>query len=385
MKIILFSTWQCKLNVQYIVARYSEDIAWTQNAENVLIYNKGKSLGVQNEKALPNVGREAHTYLAHIISNYHSLADITVFTQARISDHGHLQDLKSLYQLVNDAGTIGFSKNFKIFGHNHTWFGRSFNLKIKNELAIRYKINPEDIVKIEFGNWFEKNFGEPYPRHLFVYENALFAVSKSMILSRPENFYKSFFDQLSHSSAPIEAHFLERSWFYIFNCHKLVEIAWGLMAFEFLSEFSSCYASYVINPRSLFLVDIFSGQMVSGDKNGENVQQINLYQSYFDLFRKYLNNPSISLYRGPSGHFLSLLPDAYLDFIYIDGDHSYKGVKIDIELARKKVKSGGFICGHDYTPQFPGVIQAVDEFCASYKVKLELTKEDKCPSYLIVN
>lgn len=109
------------------------------------------------------------------------------------------------------------------------------------------------------------------------------------------------------------------------------------------------------------------------------------YTSYFDFFKKYLNNPSISLYRGPSGHFLSLLPDAYLDFIYIDGDHSYRGIKIDIELARKKVKVGGFICGHDYTPQFPGVIQAVDEFCNTYKTKLELTQEDKCPSYLIVN
>ena len=152
----------------------------------------------------------------------------------------------------------------------------------------------------------------------------------------------------------------------------------------FNGAFSQCIID-IINPRSLFLVDIFAGQMISGDKNGENVQQINLYQSYFDLFRKYLNNPSISLYRGPSGHFLNLLPDDYLDFIYIDGDHSYKGVKIDIELARKKVRSGGFICGHDYTAQFPGVIQAVDEFCASYHTKLELTQSDKCPSYLIFN
>jgi hypothetical protein len=152
----------------------------------------------------------------------------------------------------------------------------------------------------------------------------------------------------------------------------------------FNGNFSQCIID-VINPRRLFLVDIFSGQMVSGDKNGENVQQINLYQSYFDLYRKYLNNPSVSLYRGPSGHFLSLLPDGYLDFIYIDGDHSYKGVKIDIELARKKVKPGGVICGHDYTPQFPGVVQAVDEFCTGYNTKLELTESDKCPSYLILN
>ena len=152
----------------------------------------------------------------------------------------------------------------------------------------------------------------------------------------------------------------------------------------FNGNFSQCIID-IINPRRLFLVDIFSGQMISGDKNGENVQQINLYQSYFDLFKKYLNNPNVSLYRGPSGHFLSLLPDAYLDFIYIDGDHSYNGVKIDIELAKKKVKKGGFICGHDYTSQFPGVIKAVDEFCSNYKTSFILTEDDKCPSYLITN
>jgi hypothetical protein len=45
----------------------------------------------------------------------------------------------------------------------------------------------------------------------------------------------------------------------------------------FNGAFSQCIID-LINPRSLFLVDIFAGQMVSGDKNGENVQQINLYQ-----------------------------------------------------------------------------------------------------------
>jgi hypothetical protein len=152
----------------------------------------------------------------------------------------------------------------------------------------------------------------------------------------------------------------------------------------FNGSFSQCIID-IANPRSLFLVDIFSGQMISGDKNGENVQQINLYQSYFDLFRKYLNNPNVRLYRGPSGHFLNALPDGYLDFIYIDGDHSYKGVQIDIELSRKKVKTRGFICGHDYTPQFPGVVQAVNEFCSNHNTKIELTEADMCPSYFIVN
>ena len=98
-----------------------------------------------------------------------------------------------------------------------------------------------------------------------------------------------------------------------------------------------------------------------------------------------MQNSSVRIYRGSGEHFLSLIPDEYLDFIYIDSSHCYEDTKKEIELSKRKVKRGGFICGHDYTPQFPGVIQAVDEFCKKYNLETELTTEDKCPSYLIIN
>jgi hypothetical protein len=54
--------------------------------------------------------------------------------------------------------------------------------------------------------------------------------------------------------------------------------------------------------------------------------------------------------------------DKTLDFVFIDGDHSYKGVKEDIIAWLPKVKGTGFISGHDYNhPRLPGVKQAVDE------------------------
>jgi hypothetical protein len=40
-----------------------------------------------------------------------------------------------------------------------------------------------------------------------------------------------------------------------------------------------------------------------------------------------------------------------LDFIYIDGSHQYSHVKFDIKEARKVVKKGGVISGHDYYPE----------------------------------
>jgi hypothetical protein len=50
-----------------------------------------------------------------------------------------------------------------------------------------------------------------------------------------------------------------------------------------------------------------------------------------------------------------------IDFVYIDGDHSYEGVSGDIATWFFKVRDGGIIGGHDYNhPNFPGVKKAVD-------------------------
>jgi predicted O-methyltransferase YrrM len=41
--------------------------------------------------------------------------------------------------------------------------------------------------------------------------------------------------------------------------------------------------------------------------------------------------------------------DESLDFVYIDAEHTYDGVRADIHAWLPKVRKGGFIGGHDYT------------------------------------
>lgn len=55
-----------------------------------------------------------------------------------------------------------------------------------------------------------------------------------------------------------------------------------------------------------------------------------------------------------------LVPDASLDFVFIDADHSEPAVAIDIARWAPKVRTGGWVGGHDYNRKFPGVIAAVD-------------------------
>ena len=57
--------------------------------------------------------------------------------------------------------------------------------------------------------------------------------------------------------------------------------------------------------------------------------------------------------------------DSFLDFVYIDANHSYATCLEDISAWTPKVKKGGFVCGDDYTRSVkPGnqVIQAVNDY-----------------------
>lgn len=56
----------------------------------------------------------------------------------------------------------------------------------------------------------------------------------------------------------------------------------------------------------------------------------------------------VTLKEGDSAQLLKEFPDEFFDWIYIDGDHSYEGVKADIESAKQKVKRGGYLVFNDF-------------------------------------
>jgi predicted O-methyltransferase YrrM len=56
------------------------------------------------------------------------------------------------------------------------------------------------------------------------------------------------------------------------------------------------------------------------------------------------------------------IPNNSLDYIFIDGDHSYEAVNRDIRNYYSKVKSGGIFAGHDFSWHKQEVQRAVFEF-----------------------
>jgi hypothetical protein len=71
-----------------------------------------------------------------------------------------------------------------------------------------------------------------------------------------------------------------------------------------------------------------------------------------------------------------MFTDGSLDVVYIDADHSYRGVKSDVNYWFKKIESGGLFCGHDYKEEgVPGVKRAVDEFAKKYGLNIQVTED----------
>lgn len=54
--------------------------------------------------------------------------------------------------------------------------------------------------------------------------------------------------------------------------------------------------------------------------------------------------------RGKTTDVIDQIADSELDFAYIDGDHTLKGIAIDLVRSYPKVRIGGYIGGDDFTP-----------------------------------
>lgn len=196
---------------QLVIAKYKEDISWAKNLDSwdVVIYSKDRSETDSQCVSLPNLGREAHTYLFHILNNYEKLADVLVFAQGHPFDHSpnflnHLQNLPQ----------------------NLTYFPLSIHDFLLDELGNPHLTgNPPTTYGLNFKQFFEHVLGRPCPILMYCVGNALFAVSKERILAHPKEFYEKCLHTITCLESPtssrvdqniMEAHYFERLWHAIF-------------------------------------------------------------------------------------------------------------------------------------------------------------------------
>jgi len=86
---------------------------------------------------------------------------------------------------------------------------------------------------------------------------------------------------------------------------------------------------YKSNPKHLYLVDCWEAKGTSsGDVDGNNMKHFSSGEELWKSVKsRYEFYPNISIHRQYSSEFLKTLENSSIDVIYIDGDHSYNGVK----------------------------------------------------------
>jgi cephalosporin hydroxylase len=95
------------------------------------------------------------------------------------------------------------------------------------------------------------------------------------------------------------------------------------------------------------------------------------------VLRKFQNNKRVKIHRKNSTDVT--FPYNYFDWVYIDADHSYDSVIMDLSHFVKFIKPGGYLCGDDYgwsdaangCPRGPKT--AVDEFVKQFGLSLEIS------------
>lgn len=153
-----------------VISKYKEDISWVKNItkSKLFIYDKSDDV-IPGHIKLPNIGREAHTYLYHIINNYDNLSDYTCFLQGNPYDKekGHLS--LTIEQLESFSENIEFYPLSYILECNLDGTPHHPNLDIDKIIFDKFFIDKPDTLKFVVG--------------------AQFIVSKKSILSRKKEFY----------------------------------------------------------------------------------------------------------------------------------------------------------------------------------------------------
>ena len=106
-----------------------------------------------------------------------------------------------------------------------------------------------------------------------------------------------------------------------------------------------------------------------------------------DIFSEEISSGRAEMIKKYSTDFLCELQNNSLDWVYLDSNHDYEVVSTEIELSLLKVKSGGYIMGHDYCNFMENtwgtsVVRAVNERVQNGDIFMEAISEDTWPSYL---
>ena len=101
---IIYMSHSSIRSVHVIIAKYKEDISWSNNIKYPYTIICKEHLAIDE---IPNRGNEASTYLEYIYKNYYNLADYNVFL------HGHQKSYHHTENMDETLNNMIFDMNYR--------------------------------------------------------------------------------------------------------------------------------------------------------------------------------------------------------------------------------------------------------------------------------
>ena len=140
---------------------------------------------------------------------------------------------------------------------------------------------------------------------------------------------------------------------------------------------------YLVDPWKYESEETYKESLYGGNlSNPDGQNKLNArYETVKLNFKEQITSGQIILIRKNSDEVFNLLKDNFFDLIYIDGNHTFNFVKLDITNSLKKIKKDGIIVCDDYaSPGWwdDGVTKAVNKMCKENYIKKIFIKSNQC-------
>lgn len=201
------------VDLEVVVARHAEPVDWTRNlpaSVRVSLYDKGGDLAAARFPwarvvRLPNVGREAHTYIEHILARWVELAPLTLFCQGHPFDHAFDLHHVARALVAGHEAVEGFR-----------WLGHILDTDDARgrRLFVNWSKN-QDRRELAVDLFHETLFGAPAPARFHFRPGGQFVVCEDTIRARPREFWQRALELAV--SFPDSGHCFERLWDRIFG------------------------------------------------------------------------------------------------------------------------------------------------------------------------
>lgn len=146
-------------------------------------------------------------------------------------------------------------------------------------------------------------------------------------------------------------------------------------------------------PRRLHLIDPWEHQDREDYRpdvsNVAATEQEARYTAVRARFAAEIASGGVNLMRDYSEDAVAFFADGQLDWVYVDGMHTAEAAYRDLTLYYPKLRSGGFLAGHDYTNHAQaqawnfGVVEAVNRFVLERGLRFIALTYEAFPTYVL--